>query len=149
MDQPTNHRVWLQIPLSVSWTRKMIFPLSLFAPGNYLLVFRNGFGHESHHASVRPFSKPILNLVLSPRFSLFPRWRISIQSSTAIESVPTLLGHAVACRWYLLQSPPAQVRYYSSTRQLEQQRALPVNVTPWPKCYVRCSQGCGKERTLW
>ena len=109
MDQP----VRLPILLVVSCTGKMSIPLSAFVPEN--LVSRDGFGspvpRQPAHLHTQAESCAYLR-----DSSRVPRRRsyIYFKPPYAIESVPSLSGHAIAYRW---RSPPRVRRHRASKLQ--------------------------------
>ena len=121
-------RVRLPILHVVSSTGKMIFPPSTFAPEN--LVSRDGSGspvprRQPAHLHTQAESGAYL-LWDSSRV---PRRRplfIYFKPPYAIESVPSLSGHAIAYRW---RSLPRARRYRVSKPQGSSERVLPWQVT--------------------
>ena len=59
-------------------------------------------------------------------FSRVPRWRPFMKPPYAIESVPSLSGHAIAYRW---RSLPRVGRHKASNSQSSSERVLPWQVT--------------------
>ena len=99
--------------------------LSPFAPEN--LVSRDGFGS--------PVPRQPTHLHTQAEYSAYsrdssrvPRWRpfIYLKPPYAIESVPSLSGHAIAYRW---RSLPRVRRHRASKPQGSSERVLPWQVT--------------------
>ena len=99
----TYNRVWinqvrLPILLVVSWTGKINFSLSPFAPKN--LVSRDGLGRPVPRQRVHSPHSVRLNLVLTHGIPPYFRGGVHLFiPSPAIEPVPSLSGHAIAYRW--------------------------------------------------
>ena len=96
--------------------------LSPFAPEN--LVSRDGFGSpvSRHPAHLHTQAESSAYLRDSSRV---PRWRL-MKPPYTIGSVPTLSGHAIACRW---RSLPRVRRHRASKPQSSSERVLPWPVT--------------------
>ena len=122
------NRVWLPILLVVSWTGKMNISLSAFAPEN--LVSREGLGIPSRVSLLISILR--LNLVLT-YYGIPPEIRDGVHTfilnrhtSYAMESVPSLSGHAIAYRW---RSLPRVRRHRASKPKGSSERVLPWQVT--------------------
>ena len=108
------NRVRLPILLVVSLTGKMSIFLFAFAPEN--LVSRDGFGSP---VSRQPESGAYLR---DSSRVLRRRPFIYLKPPYAIRSVPSLSGHAIACRW---RSLPRVRRHRASKPQASSERVLP------------------------
>ena len=117
------NRVRLPILLVVSWTGKMNISLSAFAPEN--LVSRDGFSRpvprQAAHLHTQAES---INSAYSRDSSRVPRRRpfVYLKLPYAIESVPSLSGHAIAYRW---RSLPRVRRHMARKPQGSSERVLP------------------------
>ena len=123
-------RVWInriRFPIMhvVSWTEKINISLSPFAPDN--LVSRDGFGspvpRQPAHLHTQAESGAYLR-----NFSGVPQRRLFIyfKPPYAIRSIPSLSGHAIACRW---RSLPRVRRHRASKPQGSSEWVLPWQVT--------------------
>ena len=117
-------RVWINrvrwlILLVVSGTGKMNITLFPFASEN--LVSRDGFGSPVPRQPAHLHTP--LNLVLS--YEIPPNFRGGVHVY-AIGSVPSLSGHAIACRW---RSLPRVRRHRAGNSRRSSKRMLPWQVT--------------------
>ena len=119
------NRVRLPILLVVSWTGKVDTLMSPCVPEN--LVSRDGFSRPVPRQPAHLHTQAKSGAYLRDS-SRVPRRRpfIYLKPPYAIESVPSLSGHAIAYRW---RSLPRVRRHRASKHQGSSQRVLPWQVT--------------------
>ena len=117
------NRVRLPLLLVVSWTGKMNIPLSPCVPEN--LVSRDGFSRPVPRQPAHLHTQAESGAYLRDS-SRVPRRRTFMKPPYAIGSVPSLSGHAIACRWLSL---PRVRRHRASKPQRSSERVLPWQIT--------------------
>ena len=120
------NRVKLPTLHVVSSTGKNNISLSQFAPEN--LVSRDGFGSPVPRQPAYLYTQEAECSASLWDFSRVPRRRpfIYLKPPGAIESVPSLSGHAIAYRW---RSLPRVRRHRASKPQGSSERVLPWQIT--------------------
>ena len=117
------NRVKLPILLVVNCTGKMNIPLSPWVPAN--LVSRDGFSRPVPRQPAHLHTQAESGAYVRDS-SRVPRQRPILKPPYAIGSVPSLSGHASACRW---RSLPRVRRHKASKPQGSSERVLPWQVT--------------------
>ena len=101
-------------------------PQFVFAPEN--MVWRDGFGSPVPRQPAHVCTQAASSAYLLRDSSRVPQWRplIYLIPPYAIESVPSLSGHAIAYRW---RSLPRVRRHRASKHRGNPERVLPWQVT--------------------